>query len=224
MTPTRAAAIAALLATVGFASLPASAQTPPPAPPAGAQAPAASGELTRPDPRNQRQARPERAERETRRERTERSERHTRADRQALAERHMRMHRGPQLLAMACAPQAADRMHTGFERMSDRLSLNDEQQALFDTLMTSALTAQTSFADRCAELAPDRSAGTRPDLLQHLETRLQLDEARLAAFGAVLPDFRAFYESLDDGQQANLLRPRPEHRSPRGDRPGPNDG
>ena len=200
MISTRAAAIAALLATVGFASLPAIAQNA--TPNAQGDRPAAGAPASEaPDHRGPMM----------------------RHGGKMPAQMGARMQRGNgtmQILAMSCAPRGAERMETGFERLAERLSLSDEQQALFDTLMASALSAQTSYADRCAELAPERGADNRPDLLQRLETRLQLDEARLEAFSAVLPDFRTFYESLDEKQQADLLTRRGE-RGERGDRARP---
>jgi hypothetical protein len=41
----------------------------------------------------------------------------------------------------------------------------------------------------------------RGDLIQNLETRLALDEARVEALKTVLPDLKAFYESLTPEQQ-----------------------
>jgi hypothetical protein len=38
-----------------------------------------------------------------------------------------------------------------------------------------------------------------------METRLKLDEARLAAMNAALPDFKAFYASLDEQQKRTLF-------------------
>lgn len=108
-----------------------------------------------------------------------------------------------------CAPKAAERMERRFDRLAQRLKLTDEQQQHYDAFMTSALTAQTQFADKCDELRPAAAAGVkpaqRPDLLERMETRLKLDEARLTAMNAVLPDFRAFYSSLSDQQKADLF-------------------
>jgi hypothetical protein len=105
-----------------------------------------------------------------------------------------------------CAPKAAERMEHRFDRLAERLKLTDEQKQLYDAFMTSALTAQTEFADMCADLRPERAERVeRPDLLERMESRLKLDEARLAAMNAVYPDLKAFYTSLSEQQQADLF-------------------
>jgi len=117
-----------------------------------------------------------------------------------------------QFAQFTCAPKAADRMEHRFDKLADRLKLTAEQKPLYDTFMASALTAQTVFADTCAELRPERATraerpdrNERPDLLDRMETRLKLDEARLAAMNTVYPDFKAFYASLSAEQQADLF-------------------
>jgi hypothetical protein len=117
-----------------------------------------------------------------------------------------------QFVNFTCAPRAAERMERRYDRLSERLKLTTEQQSLYDTFMTSALTAQTELADTCATLRPERAERPtradrtqRPDLLDRMEARLKVDEARLAAMNAVFPDFRAFYGSLTDEQKAGLF-------------------
>lgn len=117
-----------------------------------------------------------------------------------------------QFTQFTCAPRAAERMERRFDRLAERLKLTTEQQALYDAFMTSALTAQTDLADKCADLRPARAAraeraerAERPDLVERMEARLKVDEARLAAMNAVLPDFKAFYASLSDEQKADLF-------------------
>lgn len=111
----------------------------------------------------------------------------------------------------SCAPRAADRIENRLERMARHLKLTTEQEKLFEEFRTSALVAQTAFADQCDTIRPDRAAGTpRPDLIQRLEQRLKFDEARLAAMSDLLPHFKAFYESLTD-QQKRELAPRRHH-------------
>lgn len=103
---------------------------------------------------------------------------------------------------VSCNTRAADRMELRLERMVRNLKLTAEQQKLFENFRTSALTAQTDFADKCDTLRPGHAAGAaRPDLLQRLEQRLKFDEARLAAMSELLPHFKAFYASLDDSQK-----------------------
>lgn len=130
-----------------------------------------------------------------------------------------------QFVNFTCAPRAAERMERRYDRLSERLKLTDEQQALYDTFMASALTAQTELADTCATIRPERATRAerpqRPNLLDRMEARLKVDEARLAAMNAVFPDFRAFYGSLTDEQQADLFpagRGNP-HDRPRAGRP-----
>ncbi|WP_423067262.1 Spy/CpxP family protein refolding chaperone [Devosia sp. CN2-171] len=134
-----------------------------------------------------------------------------------------------QFASFSCAPRAADRLDHRLDRLAKRLELSANQEKLFEDFRTSALTAQTDFADTCDTIRPDRSAGKaeRPDLVQRLEQRLKFDEARLAAMTELLPQFKAFYASLSDEQKADLM---PHHgfrqgletpqRGPRFHRPG----
>lgn len=112
------------------------------------------------------------------------------------------------LMQFSCAPKAAERMERRYDRLAERLKLSDEQKALYDAFMTSALTAQTELADKCTEIRPEPATRAerkqRPDMVERLENRIKLDEARLAAMNAVLPDFKAFYASLSDEQKKHL--------------------
>jgi hypothetical protein len=114
-----------------------------------------------------------------------------------------------QFAQFSCAPKAAERMERRYDRLADRLKLTDEQRKLYDAFMTSALTAQTDLADKCAGLRPERATRAerqqRPDLLTRMEMRLQIDDARTAAMNAVFPDFKAFYQSLTEAQKADLF-------------------
>jgi hypothetical protein len=112
---------------------------------------------------------------------------------------------GFNIIDLVCSPQGAEELEIGFVRLSHRLELTDAQQPLFDALKTSALTAQTSFADTCAAAMPDKSTDTAPDMIDRLKARIAIDTARLEALNAVLPDLEAFYDSLTDEQKANLL-------------------
>ena len=116
-------------------------------------------------------------------------------------------------------------LEIAFVRWSHRLELTTEQQPLFDALKTKALTTQTSFADDCQAAMPDRTADAKPDLLEGLKARLAIEEAKLTAMNAVLPDFEAFYGSLTDAQKADLMPQGmgPRHGGP-GDRMGRDDG
>lgn len=193
MTFIRTTTIAALVAAaVGLTSLaPAMAQTAVPAAPE-----AAPGAQLTPKPPHFRQF----AHREDRQ----------RGDRQRLLVRRGGG-MGGQLVNLACAPNGAERMEIGFVRLKNRLELTAEQQPLLDALRTAALTAQTDFADSCAAQRPS----AKPDMVERLRTRLQLEEARLTAMNTLLPPLESFYASLTDAQKAKLA---PQFR--RDDRPG----
>lgn len=110
------------------------------------------------------------------------------------------------IFGLVCSDRGAEELDVALVRLSYRLQLTAEQQPLFDTFRSTALTSQTSFADSCQASMPDRSADAeRPDLLNRLKSGLALDEARLEAMNAVLPDFEALYASLTDAQKAELL-------------------
>lgn len=122
----------------------------------------------------------------------------------------------------SCRPNAADRLEVRLDRMAQRLDLSAAQKKLFEDFRTSALTAQTAFADQCVTIRPGKTAdrAQRPDLIQRLEQRLKFDEARLAAMNELLPHLKAFYASLSDLQKRALM-PRPMFRHDLGDqRPG----
>ena len=108
------------------------------------------------------------------------------------------------LLMLGCAPDAAERLDVTFVRIQHRLDLTADQQKLFDTFRTKALTSQTSFADACKTAMPAVN-DAKPDLLAQIKSGMSIDQARLTAMTAVLPDFEAFYASLTDAQKAKLL-------------------
>lgn len=127
------------------------------------------------------------------------------------------------ILGLACSEHGAEALEIAFVRWSHRLDLTAEQQPLFDALKTKALTTQTSFADQCQAAMPDRAADAKPDLLEGLKARLAIEEAKLTAMNALLPDFEVFYASLTDAQKADLT-PRGWHDNGPGDRMGRGDG
>lgn len=113
-----------------------------------------------------------------------------------------------ELVDLRCGTGAADRMDQRLDRITDRLELTADQQALYDTFRASALAAQTTFADTCATLRPasaEQPASQPADPIAAIETRLKIDEARIASLAAVLPDLRAFYDSLTDEQKAGFM-------------------
>lgn len=112
------------------------------------------------------------------------------------------------LLALVCSEQGAERLEQMFVSLSYRLDLTAEQTPLFDALKTAALTAQTGFADTCATEVPaaGETAGL-PNPVERLQTRIRIDEARIAALSDVLPALQAFYDGLADEQKAKLDAP-----------------
>lgn len=109
------------------------------------------------------------------------------------------------LLMLACSDRGAEALEIGLVRLSYRLDLTADQQKLFDTLRTRALTTQTSFADTCKASRPAADNGAKPDALARMKAGLAIEQARLSALNDVLPDFEAFFNSLSDQQKARLL-------------------
>jgi hypothetical protein len=117
---------------------------------------------------------------------------------------------GGGVLALVCSPQGADRLEHMLLAIEQRTDPTAEQAPLFDAFRTAALTAQTSFADSCAEIRPATAeAGAERDLVDRLQARLDTQQAHLAAMTSVLPVFEAFYDSLSDAQK-QALEPRRE--------------
>jgi hypothetical protein len=128
------------------------------------------------------------------------------------------------ILGLVCSDNGAEALEIAFVRWSHALELTAEQQPLFDALKAKALTSQTSFADQCQAARPDRSADAKPDLLEGLKARLAIEEARLTAMNALLPDFEAFYGSLTDAQKAKLMPRLDRQGNGHGDRMGRGGG
>lgn len=128
-------------------------------------------------------------------------------------------------VSLTCGPDAAERLETRLGNVAERLELTDDQAALFDELKTAALVAQTELSDSCptpparaerpapggdqdqnqdqAAPGPDQAMGNPID---RLEQRLESDGARIAAMQDLLPELRAFYDSLEP-EQLMKLRP-----------------
>lgn len=113
------------------------------------------------------------------------------------------MDRGDRLVALACSDKGAEMLQRVLDRTAQRLDLTTDQQKLYDTFREKALTTETSFADQCQAARPDRSKG-RPDLITHLQSQLAIDQARITALSAVLPDLQALFNTLSDQQKAQL--------------------
>ena len=137
----------------------------------------------------------------------------------------MRMNvRGGGLLALGCGPNAAERIEHALVALSYRVNPTGEQVQLLDALKTKALDAQKELAATCDAVLPARTASAaatttaRPNMLEAMQSRLKIEEARVAALGDVLPSFEAFFSSLTDEQKATLeFR---DHRPGRGNAPG----
>lgn len=109
------------------------------------------------------------------------------------------------MLGLVCSEDGAERLEHMFVSISHRIELTAEQTSLFDVLKSAALTAQTGFADTCAALLPEAGqTAETPNLIERLQTRIEIDEARTAALSGLLPSIEAFYNSLTDEQKAKL--------------------
>lgn len=115
--------------------------------------------------------------------------------------------RGPQhgLLGLVCSTEGSSVLETMLDDTAARLKLTADQQKLFDTFRTNALTAQTSFADSCATTRDDRNADTSIDMVDRMKSHLAVETARVTALNALLPDFEALFNSLTDAQKADLF-------------------
>jgi hypothetical protein len=136
--------------------------------------------------------------------------RHFAPDRGAMPDRGM----GPGgMLVLACSDKGSEALEIALVRMSHRLDLTADQQKLFDTFRSKALTTETSFIDTCKASRPSAETGARPDALARMKAGLAIEQARLTALGEVLPDFETLFNSLTDAQKASLL---PHHGVDRG--------
>lgn len=117
---------------------------------------------------------------------------------------------GGQFLAIGCGPNAAERIETSLVSLGYRVDATAEQKTLLDALKTAALAAQAELATTCDAVMPAPAAADAttpaetPDMLERLQARLKIDEARVAAMSDVLPQFEAFFNSLTDEQKAAL--------------------
>jgi len=109
------------------------------------------------------------------------------------------------LVHFACSVNGAPRLEIALNNLSDKLTLTDDQKTLFDAFKTSALTAQTTYADACQ--VPTANAGTPLDPVQALKLHQTNETADIAAIDSVLPSLEAFYNSLSDTQKADLATP-----------------
>ena len=105
--------------------------------------------------------------------------------------------------------RGAEGIEIALVRLSHRLELTAEQQNLFDAFKTSALAAAADFETATEGLRPtppvEGETSARPSVPDMLENRIALDKARLAALESVQPAASAFFESLTDEQNTQLL-------------------
>ncbi|KKB13797.1 hypothetical protein VE25_00065 [Devosia geojensis] len=105
---------------------------------------------------------------------------------------------------------SAEGLEIAFVRLSYAIDMNEDQRALFDTLKSDALSAQSDFETATEGLRFDRRAEERPDIVEIFNNRIAIETARLEAMQAVQPAFEAFFGSLSDEQKAELA-PRRAH-------------
>lgn len=119
--------------------------------------------------------------------------------------------------------RGAEAIEVALVRLSHRIDMTSEQQALFDTLKSTALSAAADFAAATEGLRPQRgpavatqpaegetATATAPDMSERLENRIAIETAHLAALEAVQPAAAAFFDSLTDEQKALLVPERHE--------------
>lgn len=124
----------------------------------------------------------------------------------------MRMGGRGGLLALTCGPHGAERIEHALVALKYRTNPTGDQIALFDAFKAAALGAQRHFAATCDATLPDRPVANadaatttaRPNMLEAMQMRLTLEEARVAALGDVLPSFEAYFNSLTAEQKATL--------------------
>lgn len=124
--------------------------------------------------------------------------------------------------------RGGEAMEIALVRLSHRIDLSTDQQALLETLKSDALAASDMLTTATAELRPTPPAEGEtpiaPDFAKALQNRIAFDTARLDALKSIEPAATAFFESLTDAQKAELMPDRGargDHRGDRDDRDGP---
>ena len=117
--------------------------------------------------------------------------------------------------------RGAEALEVALVRLSHRLDLTPEQQALFDEFRDTAVDAASGLEAQLASMRADTTSGdnTALDISARFEQRIAFERAKLDAMEAVQPSLTAFFESLTE-EQLNSLRPqRGNWTGPRGDGP-----
>lgn len=112
------------------------------------------------------------------------------------------------MMQLVCSDDGAARIEKSLDRVNSRITLTDDQKALFETFKSTALTAQTEFADNC--VAPVRGKDT--NMVERLKNRQTNMSATVAAMDDVIPALEAFHDGLTDEQKAELKPQRGENR------------
>ena len=120
-------------------------------------------------------------------------------------------------IRLMCSEDGAARLELMLNHIDNRITLTDEQKALYDTFKTDALAAQTQFADNCVK--PER--GPETDIVDRIKANQANMKAMVTAMDEVIPSFEAFHDSLTDAQKAEMKPQRGNwdgDRGPRHDR------
>jgi hypothetical protein len=115
--------------------------------------------------------------------------------------------RGGMMFGFGCGPNAAERIEHALVSLTYRIDPTDAQAGLVEDLKTTALDAQTQYAAVCEAVMPQRGADAsapQSNILEMMQSRLQLEQARVTALGDILPKFEALYDTLSDEQKASL--------------------
>ena len=107
-------------------------------------------------------------------------------------------------MRLICADDGAVRAEKVLGKFSEKLTLTDTQQPLFDEFKTAVLTAQTNFSDNCT--VPVR--GGDADIIDRMKTRQANMAAHLTSVEEFMPQLEALFDSLTDDQKAALKQGR----------------
>ncbi len=107
-------------------------------------------------------------------------------------------------ISFACSNDGVKRLETIFVNVSEKFNLNSEQQDLLNDLKTSALSAQTGYADTCSNPRVDRATVNNANIITRLEVQSHNMNAMASAIDEVLPSLKAFFDSLSDEQKAAM--------------------
>jgi hypothetical protein len=116
-----------------------------------------------------------------------------------------RMGGGRNLLDMACGDRGAEALEIAFVHIKYAVKPDATQAPLLDALRTAALADQKNFATACPSTMSQN--GGKPggtNLLDRLQARQTMENAKAAALNDVVPKFKAFYDSLTAEQKSTF--------------------